>query len=104
MFTLCHVLCYTLPMIRSFKHKGLKELFRDGESAKVATNLQTRIIQILDALDVAAVPEDMNIPGLNFHGLQGKPKRYTTHVNGPWCITFEFGDGDALRVDLEQYH
>jgi plasmid maintenance system killer protein len=26
------------------------------------------------------------------------------HVNGPWCITFEWQDGKALRVDLEQYH
>jgi len=26
------------------------------------------------------------------------------HINGPWCITFEWEDGDALRVDLEQYH
>jgi plasmid maintenance system killer protein len=25
-------------------------------------------------------------------------------VNGPWCITFEMREGDALRVDLEQYH
>jgi proteic killer suppression protein len=25
-------------------------------------------------------------------------------VNGPWCITFEFEDGDAYRVDFEQYH
>lgn len=91
-------------MIQSFRHKGLKELFRDGGSSKVAVNLQARILQILDALDVAAVPEDMNIPGFNFHGLQGKPKRYTTHVNGPWCVTFEFEAGDALRVDLEQYH
>jgi proteic killer suppression protein len=91
-------------MIRSFRHKGLKELFRDGDSAKMAANLQAHALQILDALDVAAVPEDMNVPGWNLHGLQGKPKRYTAHVDGPWCITFEFEDGDALRVDLEQYH
>ncbi|MCS3764403.1 plasmid maintenance system killer protein [Bradyrhizobium centrosematis] len=25
-------------------------------------------------------------------------------MNGPWCITFEFEDGDAYRVDFEQYH
>ncbi|TVR62303.1 MAG: plasmid maintenance system killer protein, partial [Candidatus Competibacteraceae bacterium] len=25
-------------------------------------------------------------------------------VNGPWCITFEWEEPDALRVDLEQYH
>ena len=91
-------------MIRSFKHKGLMELFRDGDSPKVAASLRGRCLQILDALNMAVVPEDMNIPGWNFHGLQGKPKRYTTHVNGPWCITFEFEDGDALRITLEQYH
>jgi len=26
------------------------------------------------------------------------------HINGPWCITFEWEDGEALRVDLEQEH
>lgn len=91
-------------MIRRFRHKGLKEMFRDGASAKVTASLRERCLQILDALDAAAGPEDMNVPGWNFHGLQGTPRRYTTHVNGPWCITFEFEDGDALRVDLEQYH
>jgi len=25
-------------------------------------------------------------------------------VSGPWCITFEWKDGHAIRVDLEQYH
>jgi plasmid maintenance system killer protein len=34
----------------------------------------------------------------------GKPVRYSVHVNGPWCITFEFEGGDATRVDFEQYH
>ena len=39
------------------------------------------------------------------HALRGfKPTRYSVHVNGPWCITFEFQDGDAYHVDLEQYH
>ena len=23
---------------------------------------------------------------------------------GPWCITFELHDGEAKRVNLEQYH
>ena len=47
----------------------------------------------------------MNIPGFNFHALGGfVPTRYTVHINGPWCLTFEFDAGDALRVDFEQYH
>jgi proteic killer suppression protein len=46
----------------------------------------------------------MNLPGFDFHALKGLvPTRYTVHVNGPWCITFEFDSGDALRVDFEQY-
>jgi proteic killer suppression protein len=30
--------------------------------------------------------------------------RYSIHVNGPGCITFDWQDGRAPRVDLEQYH
>ena len=91
-------------MIKRFRHKGLKELFLTGKSAKVAPELQDRCRRRLDALDQAAAPEDMNVPGFDFHPLKGKPKRYSIHVNGPWCITFEFEQGHARHVDLEQYH
>jgi proteic killer suppression protein len=46
----------------------------------------------------------MNAPGFNFHRLRGQPARYTVHVNGPWCLTFEWKGEDAVRVELEQYH
>ena len=91
-------------MIKSFKHKGLSELFEHGKSRKMHQDLQSRSLKRLDVLDQAETLSDMNIPGFNFHSLQGKPKRYSVHVNGPWCITFEWEDGDAVRVDLEQYH
>lgn len=48
--------------------------------------------------------DGLRLPGLDFHALHGKPKRYTIHVNGLWCIAFEWDGSDALRVDLEQYH
>jgi proteic killer suppression protein len=91
-------------MIRSFRHKGLKELFLKGRSASVRADLQARCLRRLDALNAAGRPEDMNVPGFDFHPLRGKQQRYTVHVNGPWCITFEFEDGGAWRVDLENYH
>jgi toxin HigB-1 len=91
-------------MIRSFRHKGLKELFETGGTARIQKALQERCLRRLDALNQAGRPEEMNISGFDFHVLKGKPIRYTVHVNGPWCITFGFEDGDALRVDLEQYH
>ena len=91
-------------MIKSFRHKGLTELWSTGRSAKIDARLQDRIALRLDALEAAETAEDMNQPGFDFHGLRGKPKRYTVHVNGPWCLTFEFEGGGAYRVDLEQYH
>lgn len=91
-------------MIRSFLHKGLKQLFVTGTTAKVAPDLQERCKRRLDALDAATQPGDMNVPSFDFHPLRGRPQRYSVHVNGPWCITFAFENGDAHRVDLEQYH
>ncbi len=55
-------------------------------------------------LDHAAALRNLNLPGYNLHPLHGKPQRYSLHVNGPWCITFEWVEGEAIRVDLEQYH
>ncbi len=91
-------------MIKSFKHKGLAELFERGRSRHIRPDLQARCLRRLEALDQAESLTDLNVPGFNFHGLQGLPKRYSIHVNGPWCITFEWEGEEALRVDLEQYH
>ena len=91
-------------MIKSFKHKGLAELFERGRTRRIRQNLQSRCLRRLDALDQAELLNDLNVPGFNFHGLHGVPKRYSIHVYGPWCITFEWKRGEALRVDLEQYH
>lgn len=91
-------------MIISFRHKGLKELFEIGKSSRVSASLHGRIIVRLDAIDAATSLNELNQPGFDFHALRGKPLRYTIHVNGPWCLTFEWQEGNATRVDLEQYH
>lgn len=92
-------------MIKSFRHKALAGLFESGKSSKIAARMHKRILVRLDRLDAADKPQDMNLPGFDFHALSGfNPTRYTVHVNGPWCITFEFDGTDATRVDFEQYH
>jgi proteic killer suppression protein len=92
-------------VIRSFKSKALAELWARGRTAKIDAKLHKRVLVRLDRLDVAVRPEEMNVPGFDFHPLKGfNPARYTVHVNGPWCITFEFESGDACRIDFEQYH
>ena len=91
-------------MIKSFKHKGLAGLFERGRSRRVRHDLQSRSLRRLEALDQAESLLDLNVPGFNSHSLQGTPKRYSINVNGPGCITFEWEESQALRVDLEQYH
>jgi len=91
-------------MIRSFRHRGLSALWHKGEPARIRPDLVARIQVRLDALRAAKTPEAVNLSGFNFHKLRGKPIRYSIHVNGPWCITFEWDGEDAVRVDLEQYH
>jgi proteic killer suppression protein len=92
-------------MIKSFKSKPLADLWEHGKAGKIDSRMRERILRRLDRLDAATRPEEMNLPGFDFHPLRGfKPTRYTVHVNGPWCITFEFDNGDAVRVDFEQYH
>lgn len=92
-------------MIRTFRSKAPAALWSKGRTAKTDAKLHKRILIRFDRLNAANAPEQMNLSRFDFHAPKGfVPTRYTIHVNGPWCITFEFGSGDALRVDLEQYH
>ncbi len=92
-------------MIRTFRSKGLAELWANSATKRIDARMHRRILVRLDALDAAKEVAELNQPGFDFHALRGfDPTRYTIHVNGPWCITFSFDDGDAFQVDFEQYH
>lgn len=91
-------------MIRSFRHNGLAAFFMEGDAKGIRPDQRTRCQARLNALHVASKLGDLNVPGFDPHRLRGKPTRYAIKVNGPFRITFEWIDGDAWRVDLEQYH
>jgi proteic killer suppression protein len=90
-------------VIRSFRHKGLRKFWEDDATSGLHGSVD-RVSRILDLLDAARVPEDMNVIGFYFHRLAGKPVRYSVRVTANWRITFEWDGDDALRVDLEDYH
>lgn len=98
------VALHFVRVIESFWHRGSRELFETGRSARVRADIHRRALIRLAAIDAAATIEALHQPGFDFHPLRGRPRRYSIHVNGPWSITFEWRDGRALRVDLEQYH
>ena len=92
-------------MIKSFCHKGLKQLVESGRAKGVSLDLESRILKILDYLDAAETVHDMNVAGLRLHELKGDRKgTWSVAVSGNWRITFSFREGDAFDVDLEDYH
>jgi len=92
-------------MIRSFFHKGLEDFFYDGTLKGIQAKQATKLAAILDRLDAATEIMDMNFPGSCLHPLLPKKKgRWAITVSGNWRLTFEFSDGDAFNVHIEDYH
>ena len=90
--------------IRSFRHKGLEKFWNGGDAKGIRPDLVDRVRRRLTALDATEDLKELNMPGFRLHRLEGKPTRYALTVNGPWRITFEWQDGEAVKIDLEQYH
>lgn len=91
-------------MMRSFKHKGLERFFRQNYGG-IPAQSAARIVRMLDTLDAAIRPEEMNIAGYRFHRLKGdRADTYAITVTGNLRITFAFDREHAIRVDLEDYH
>ena len=94
-----------LPVILSFKHKGLKRLFEEDDTRKVNQDHVKRLARILAALDVADGPEQLDAPGWGLHKLKGELRDfYAVKVSGNWRVIFRFEDGDVLDVDYLDYH
>lgn len=91
--------------IRTFKNKGLEKFFYHGIKSGIQPTLARKIELILDRLDAASELKDMNFPGSDFHALKGSLKGfYSVHVNENWVIIFQFEKGEAINVDLIDYH
>jgi len=92
-------------MIKSWRHKGLKKFYDDGSTAKIQKKHANKLHDILQILDFATVPEQMNLPGLNFHSLAGNLKGfYSVKVSANWRVIFTFEGEDAILVDYIDYH
>ena len=92
-------------MIRSFRSKGLKLYANQGDRSKLSVPNLRRLDAILERLAAAATPEDLNLPGWRFHALKGAlAGRYAVDASANWRVTFAWEGGDAIDVDLEDYH
>ena len=58
-------------MNRTFKHKGLERFFSKSDYRGIPAQYAARIERLLDRLDAAVKPDDMDLPGYRFHPLKG---------------------------------
>ena len=69
------------------------------------TGLAPRLRRILFRLQEAAHPGSADAPGLRLHPLKGdRAGQWSVNVSSNWCVVFRFEDGQAVDVDLIDYH
>ncbi|GAA4328121.1 type II toxin-antitoxin system RelE/ParE family toxin [Pigmentiphaga soli] len=93
-------------MIKSFRHKGLQLFFETGSRAKIHAPHADKLRRQLLALNRAARPEDMGVPGWRLHPLKGQDLtgHWAVWINGNWRLAFRFEGEDARLVDYQDYH
>ena len=91
-------------MIRSFKHKGLANFFKNGTTEGIQAIHAKKLRIILGRLNASVTIQDMDLPGLLLHPLKGKRTgTWSVSVSGNWRITFKFTNADAFAVNYEDY-
>ena len=97
---LCGILCCI-----KFAHKGLQKLAEQDDARLLPQHLIRRIRRILTELAAAQSARDMELPGYRLHPLKGNRRgQWSVHVSGNWRMVFRFVDGEAVDVDLIDYH
>lgn len=93
-------------MIKSFRCKETKKIFGRKFSKKLPTDIQAAARQKLILLDAATSLNDLRIPpGNRLEELKDDRKgQHSIRINGQWRICFIWKDGDALYVEIVDYH
>jgi proteic killer suppression protein len=92
-------------MIESFRHKALRLFFESDDRRRLPADSVERIRVVLSYLQAASAIGDMDRPSFRLHPLKGRLKGFwAVNVNANWRIIFRFVDGNAVDIDLVDYH
>ncbi len=92
-------------MIRSFRDKLTEALFHD-EAVPRFGFIERSARRKLLYLSQARTLDDLRVPpGNRLEALKGSRKgQHSIRVNDQWGICFVWKDGDALEVEIVDYH
>lgn len=86
-------------------HKGLRRLAEQDDARGLNAAHVPRIRRVLTDLHQAVSPLDLNRPGYRLHQLKSDRRgQWSVRVSGNWRIIFRFENGEAVDVDLIDYH
>ena len=93
-------------MIRSFKDPEAERIFKRERSKRLPQSIHRSALKKLLVLDAADALADLRIPpGSRLERLSGDRKgQHSIRINDQWRICFRWRNGDALDVEIADYH
>ena len=93
-------------MILSFKCKDTERIWQGQSSRKFPADIQNRALRKLRQLEASRTLDDLrNPPGNRLESLRGeRAGQMSIRINQQWRICFGWSDGDALEVEIVDYH
>ncbi|NJL91200.1 MAG: type II toxin-antitoxin system RelE/ParE family toxin [Coleofasciculaceae cyanobacterium SM2_1_6] len=93
-------------MIRNFKDKETQKIFERQRSRKLPSEIQQVALRKLRMLNQSQTLQELRIPPANrLERLSGdRDGQYSIRINDQWRICFRWENGDALDVEIVDYH
>ena len=92
-------------MIRTFRDKDAEAFFNDNSIPRFR-NIERAARRKLLYLNAAKKLEDLRVPpGNRLEALKGDRRgQHSIRINDQWRICFTWNDGEALNVEIADYH
>jgi len=93
-------------MIQNFATHETEQFYTTGKSRRLPTEILKRAAMRLIQLNAATRIEDLRLPPSNklealTHDRAGQ---WSIRINDQWRVCFRFENGDALDVEIVDYH
>jgi len=96
-----------INVIKNFKDKETQKIFnRQKSKKKLPSDIQQIALRKLRMLNRAKILQELLIPPANCleHIKRDRIGQYSIRINSQWRICFEWQDGNALNVEIVDYH
>ncbi len=92
-------------MIKTFQCRDTEALL-NGKRIKRFIHFERNALRKLEQLDLASTIEDMRAPpGNRLETLKGdRAGQWSVRINDQWRVCFRFKNGNALDVEIVDYH